>query len=193
MNTKLTWLGLGTMVLVPILAIWLFGASGTSPNTYVEVDGLLSESANEVELVFFGFVGCESVCPSALVRIGEALKQVESASETIRAGATFADINYHRTYELAERYSSAFSPADNTIRGIHLNERQVRELSAVFGLRIVNHTGNLADIQHTDHLFVLRRAADGWILDTILPTSTPASQIKDALLRAASNQSSYHV
>jgi cytochrome oxidase Cu insertion factor (SCO1/SenC/PrrC family) len=147
----------------------------------------LDNSVNEIELVFFGFVGCESVCPSALLRIGEALEWISAENEGKAIGALFADINYFRTYETADRYISGFSRSNNAMAGIHLNESQVRAVSSAFRLRIVNNGSSVSDIQHTDHLFVLRRASQDWILDAILPTGTSSSgQIKDALLRAAS-------
>lgn len=173
------------MVAIPFLVIWFFGSRPASVNKVVEVGTLLEDSTNEVELVFFGFVGCESICPSALTRISNALDSLEAEHPELSIGALFAEINYHRTSDMAESYASGISGSSNNLKGKDLQQQEVRDLSHVFGLRIINNGSSLADIQHTDHLFILRRSNKNWVLQAVLPTATPSKQIKDMLVRAA--------
>ncbi|MCC5925091.1 MAG: SCO family protein [Bacteroidetes bacterium] len=186
MSYHFTWFGFSLIIVVPVLIIWLFGSTNSIVNREIDATELLDNSENNVEIVFFGFVGCESVCPSALLRIGEALELANSEAKDYRIGALFADINYLREFELAQRYTAGFSQGGFEIKGIHLNRAQVQQFSDTFGLRVVNEGKTLRDIQHTDHLFVLRKAGQMWVLDTILPTATPAAQIKDAVISAGS-------
>lgn len=172
------------MVAVPVLVVWLIRAVGSSLDKPVNTAGLLDDSQNQVELIFFGFVGCESVCPSALVRIGDAMALIQSNYPSASVGALFADINYFREYNLADEYSTRIAYATTGVRGINLSKEQVYNVSSHFNLRIVNNGTALNDIQHTDHLFVLRRTEDNWILDAILPTGTSAKLIADALKNA---------
>lgn len=173
------------MIAVPFLVIWFFGSRPASINKIVEVGNLLENSSNEVELVFFGFVGCESICPSALTRISEALKMVDAENSELAVGALFAEINYHRVSSMASSYATGISGSGHRLKGVDLSEHEVRELSQVFGLRIINNGRTISDIQHTDHLFVLRRANENWVLEAVLPTATPSNKIKEALIRAA--------
>ncbi|MCH8558936.1 MAG: SCO family protein [Balneolia bacterium] len=184
-NNNLTWAGLFIMVAVPFLVLWFFGSRPASINKIVEVGNLLENSPNKVELVFFGFVGCESICPSALTRISEALKMVDAEDSELAVGALFAEINYHRASNMASNYAAGISGSGHKLIGVDLKEHEVRELSQVFGLRIINNGMTTSDIQHTDHLFVLRKADENWVLEAVLPTATPANKIKETLIRAA--------
>lgn len=66
----------GTIILMPLLflsSVALLGGSVPLEGRIMNDVEFLETSDNELEVVFFGFVGCTYICPTSLFKIGEVL------------------------------------------------------------------------------------------------------------------------
>jgi len=185
MNKLLSSFLLALLMGIPVLMI--IGASYFNQSHSYDVvnDHFLSESENDIEILFFGFVGCASVCPSSLTMLATLLESQDKFVKSARVGATFVDINLSGTVDetQVENYSRLFS---NKIRGINPDEKDLEMMRRDFSLRITSNRRTEDLITHTDHYFVLAKSTDGWSVVRILENSSNADTVRKAISEAAS-------
>ena len=185
MNKLLSSFLLVLLMGIPVLMV--VGASYFNPSHSYDVvnDQFLSESENDIEILFFGFVGCASVCPSSLSMLATLLESQNKFKSSARVGATFVDINLSGAVDetQVENYSRLFS---DKIRGINPDEKDLEKMKREFSLRITSNRRSEEMITHTDHYFVLARSSDGWKVVRVLENSSSADTVRKAINEAAS-------
>ncbi|MTI87603.1 MAG: hypothetical protein FH748_06495 [Balneolaceae bacterium] len=145
----------------------------------------LAQSKNQVEVVFFGYVGCASICPSSLVKVKEVLEKVEKENKESAAGAFFVDIDTESKGPSANEYSHLFSPK---IRGINIEAQELEALTKDFGVRVNESFQNPGEIFHTDHFFVVHRKNGNWKIYRVLSNESDQQTIKQVVSEALALQ-----
>ncbi|GAB4088196.1 SCO family protein [Hydrogenophaga soli] len=89
----------------------------------------LSDFKGQVVLLYFGFVQCPDVCPTALTRANEVLTQL-GPERAARVQVLFVTVDPERdTPELLRHYMAAFNPRFLALRG---NAEQTKATAAEF-------------------------------------------------------------
>lgn len=111
----------------------------------------LSDTAGEINLVFFGYTFCPDVCPLTMADVKQALAELEGSE---RVNVLFITVDPERdTPEVLGRYVDIFGPE---FVGLTDNPENVQEVMKAFGAfaekveiedssvgYLVNHTGRL--------------------------------------------------
>ena len=180
------------MLILPVgLVIGFSYADASHPieRSVVLNDAFLKASDNDVEILFFGFAGCASVCPISLSKIADVLDSDSIKKNPKRIGGLFVEVK--STLEdtgdagYADNYSSAFSPA---VRGYTPDLATYKQLAEEFILRIYESRDESGQISHTDHFFILSRDGDQWVIDRVLKNTIETTQLADIANRTANNQ-----
>ena len=114
MRDHISKLLLAVVGILPMLLISgsaLFGnAIPLEGENISEVDFLI-ESQNEVEVVFFGYVGCKYICPTSLFKIGESIDELKEDYHGVMA-ATFHPAEEDNLEPLKAQYAALATKAD---------------------------------------------------------------------------------
>jgi len=175
--TLLLFLLLLGLPLVLVLGSAYSGSSYPIENRTIQNLDFLDHSVNEVEVLFFGYTGCASICPTSLAKLSSVLESTE------RIGATFVEIRTgsEKPVPNAAVYSSRFS---EKIRGYNPGENELRRLSHDFALRIYQNTRNSNLISHTDHFFVLTKEDQNWTIFRVMNNESDETLIRSVLEEA---------
>ncbi|MCK6540938.1 MAG: SCO family protein [Anaerolineales bacterium] len=128
MDRKTLLVGLGSLVLIGMVAAWTVffvkpaGFRGTiytepyppaSDFTLARADGSrfqLSGMRGKVVLLFFGYTSCPDICPTTLAELNQAMKGLK-AEEAARVQVVFVTVDPGRdTPERAQEYVNHFNP-----------------------------------------------------------------------------------
>lgn len=179
---------LAGMVLLPVALIVGFSYTGSShpiENRVLQNDGFLDHSENKVEVVFFGFPGCATVCPASLSKLSSVLESPDLADSGSSVGAVFINVNQQLESGsvTADSYSRSFS---DKIRGFNEGMKSYQSLSREFALRVYSNRTQGSQISHTDHFFVLNRQGSRWNIHRVLDNSVKAELLQETIADAAS-------
>ena len=133
-------------------------------------------------LVYFGYTYCPDVCPTVLIRIGQALKELGSLADRIQPVFITVDPDRDTAQHLAQ-YMAAF---DSRIIGLRGDPDQTRAAARQF--HVYYRTRSLGDGEYSvDHSSFLYVMAPNGQFKKLLADSLPADQLSEAL-RALANQ-----
>ncbi len=133
-------------------------------------------------LVYFGYTYCPDVCPTVLIRIGHALKQLGSVANQIQPIFITVDPDRDTAQHLAQ-YMAAF---DSRIIGLRGDTDQTRAAARQF--HVYYRTRSLGDGEYSvDHSSFLYVIAPNGQFKRLLADSLPADQLSEAL-KALANE-----
>lgn len=144
----------------------------------------LEDSANEVEIVFFGYAGCSFICPASLTKAGKVLDGLKQENKNALVGGIFIDINAETQLQRSEAYGSFFSP---NFAGYNTNHEELDLIKESFKINSTQSVVNPAEIFHTDHFFLLKRGEDKWFIHRVL-ANTISEEILEIEVRKALDQ-----
>lgn len=144
----------------------------------VNADYLLRGSPNDIEILFFGYVGCSVVCPQSLHQMSVLVDELNDENPDVKVGALFADVASLGNMTSADAYAGAYS---EHLRGINLRSSDIKRIRSDFVVRSRKTGRGNTDISHTDHFFVVEKADRLWRIKSIWPNGTKISLIKKSL------------
>lgn len=172
--------GILILPLSMVVGLSYMGVSHPLEGKKVRNTFFLPDSNHEMEIVFFGYVGCPEVCPTALAQMSKVLEAVNTDGE-VAVGAVFVDINAgSRHQHPAQRYAQQFSPG---IQGVSVSPDELKRLSEEFRLRFTQSDAGGGEIFHTDHFFLLKRHEEGWKIVRVLANQTDAAMMAEIITR----------
>jgi protein SCO1/2 len=154
-----------------------FGTSYPIENKQIEPPSFLATTKYDLTVVFFGFVGCASVCPHSLTKLSGVLKSLKKTYPDKSLGAVFVDVRKQADSLSAINYGDQFS---NKIDGTYLPQKERAQVISDFALE-VKPADDYAQLLHTDHFFVLEKEEESWRILRVLANSTKASEIAKVL------------
>lgn len=127
-------------------------------------------------LVYFGYTYCPDVCPTVLIRIGQALDKLGGLAEQIQPIFITVDPDRDTAYHLAQ-YMAAFN---SRIVGLRGDSDQIRAAAQQF--HAYYRTRSLGNgeysVDHSSYLYVI--APNGHFM-RLLADSLPADQLAEVL------------
>lgn len=167
------------VILLILPAALLVGASYYG-NSYpiegkvIDTPQFLTSKESDLSVVFFGFVGCASVCPNSLTKLGTVLDSIGEQYPNKSVGAVFVDIRKQTDSLSAVNYGYQFS---DKIRGTYIPQKDRQQVIEDFSLQI-KPADNQLPLLHTDHFFLLEKQESDWKILRVLANSTDVSNIK---------------
>ncbi len=168
----------GILLLFPLTAGFLgsgvhtidVGANTTNP-------WFLKNEKAKVVLVYFGYVGCTSVCIPALNELAPLYRAMRR--ETSDVSFYFVNLNPTQDPSWAEPFARSFHPE---FHGIYADHLQVTRLEKEFNLAVTADE----EMSHSSNLYMMVRSGSGYELKRIYTTHPyPASAVLADLKRFA--------
>ena len=107
----------------------------------------------KLRVVFFGFTRCPYVCPTTLVELGGALRELGEAAAEIQPLFITVD-PANDTPETLSRYVAAFHPS---LVGLTGSEAQLEAAAREFNVAYGSHSAPGATPYHSSYLYVMDR------------------------------------
>ena len=110
-------------------------------------------------MLYFGYTHCPDVCPTTLVRIANALKQLGGEADQVQP--LFVSVDPARdTPKILQEYPKAFSPR---IAGLSGDENSLRKLTkryrVTYGLGKPDANGNY-EVTHSSAIFIFDKKGE---------------------------------
>ncbi|NGP87504.1 SCO family protein [Fodinibius halophilus] len=175
---------LASLLLLPATLVIGFSYLGNAhplENKTVAEPPFLSQSSNSIEVLFFGYVGCESICPTSLIKLAKVFKEIDQKYPDSKTGAVFVDIGEQVSADLSNRYSRQFS---EDIRGVTLAKDDMKQVLRDFNVRLNKPNADKPTIFHTDHFFVLQQKQNEWKVRRVLSNNIEKEAIQLVLEQA---------
>ncbi len=122
----------------------------------------LSDFADKVTLLYFGYTFCPDVCPATLADLGHVLRAMGDDAEQIQVIMVTVDPERDTPAQLAE-YVTHFYP---TFIGLSGTEAEIAAVAEQYGVFYERHEGTAATgylIDHTARVFVIDRKGEYWL------------------------------
>jgi protein SCO1 len=107
----------------------------------------LSDFRGQAVVLFFGYTSCPDVCPTTLLRLGDALEQLGDAREDVQV--VFVSVDPERdTPRRADRYAKAVDPS---FVGLSGTPEEVARVASQYGIYYAKAVGSEATGYLVDH------------------------------------------
>lgn len=180
------------LVMLPVsltIALSYTGINHPVEEKLLDDYSFLNSSHNDIEVLFFGYAGCPTVCPLSLSKLAAVLESDRIQQKETSVGGLFVEVkavgdSQSNEYgSIAEFYSQNFSPH---IRGFTPDQSTYQSLAQEFILRL-HEDKSTGRLSHTDHFFILKRTEGGWMVDRVLKNQVSKEQLLNIL-----EETTYH-
>ncbi len=143
-----------TVMLIPTL--FTKGISRVELKQDLDLELILDKKHN-IELVFFGYAGCNKICTPRLEALGEWYAQLSDETQKY-FGLKFLDISMRKDTSLPESFAKAFH---EEFEGVFLDKDVVRHYTKAFRVYFSPSLLDKNEIDHTSHLYLVKRDSKG--------------------------------
>lgn len=121
----------------------------------------LQKNTKRFQLVFFGYVGCKTVCTPMLHQLSSFYDSPSFARFKPYVGVSFVNLIPEMDPNLPQAYAGSINP---NFVGIHLNQKELASIDKEFSLFIAKRLNDPGEIDHSDHLYLIERDKKGNLL-----------------------------
>jgi len=118
---------------------------------------LILDKKSDIELIFFGYAGCINVCTPRLESLGKWYATVPKETQN-RVGLKFLDLSIPESRDLPDDFAKAFH---EKFEGIFLDKDVLRVYTKVFSVYFATSMLDSTEIDHTTHLYLVKKGKDG--------------------------------
>lgn len=126
-------------------------------NEHIEAPYLLGGS-QELQLVFFGYVGCTKVCTPILQQLSSFYDSAPFASLKPHVGFTFVNLMPEVEPDQPQMFAESFNPA---FRGVYLTQRQLMNIDRDFSVFFSKSISEAGEINHSDNVYLVHKEKSG--------------------------------
>ena len=148
------FLGWMLVVLTPVL-VYLILQTPISTQKQMQVEGVLSD--RPILLVFFGFVGCKSICPTALQTVAGAVNELSEKQQS-SVQLLFVNLTENPPMDI-QVYASSFH---KNFYAHQADTKKPNHILQQFGVRVENPSGSKEVMEHSAHLYFLLEDGEDW-------------------------------
>lgn len=133
----------------------------------IEVDfDFLENEDSEYALLYFGYVGCYTICPSALNEISQIYNKINPSKYS------FYFINWQPNLpkENVDQFAKVFN---DKFKGIYLNNEQIRKIINKLNVKYMPSLIDKYEIDHSGFLHVLKKLKKGHYQQEFIYTTRP--------------------
>lgn len=132
------------------------GVSRISLKQDFNLDYVLDAQA-DTELVFFGYAGCRDICTPRLEELGKWYASLPKQTQD-RLGLKFFDLSIPQDKTLPDSFAKAFH---KDFQGVYLADNIIRVYTKAFSVYFSKSLMDDAQIDHTSHLYLVKRDKEG--------------------------------
>jgi protein SCO1/2 len=151
--------------MMPLFQSFFFSSNtdgGIVINKEVKADFI--ESDKKIVLLFFGYVGCDDVCTPVLQKLSALYESDEFKSVKDDVEILFVNL----TPEVQEFQPDLFAKFFNkNFKGVYLPKNRVFNVDRNFGLFFSRGLADAAELNHTDHIYLIQNSSDSKVLKKI--------------------------
>lgn len=152
-----------------ITFIPMFYSSNNLGKIVKEIDAdlfFLSDSKNEIAMVFFGYVGCTSVCEPALIEINNIYKKLDNKRISFYFINLLTDIEPSSVDYFVKNINPNF-------KGIYLEKKEIDKLQKKLNFTFYSTSLSSTPIEHSGFLHIFKKNENGKFLQKFMYTSRP--------------------
>lgn len=168
------------LIAVPLLQSLIFAHETSGKiviNQCIDAPYLNNEGDKNFELMFFGYVGCVKVCTPILRQLDNFYDSAQFASLKPYVGFSFVNLMPELKPDQPDLFAKAFN-AD--FKGIYLSQKELMQIDRQFSLFFSKSIANPAEIDHSDHLYLLQWQRNGTLVLKNIYSTHPLNQ--DAII-----------
>jgi protein SCO1/2 len=165
----------GIFLITLMLSTLLFSAfpslysNNKTGKIYKQVDtnfNFLKNENSEYVLLYFGYVGCTTICTPALTQINQIYKELDSN----KFAFYFINLQVNTPEEIVDQFAKYFNKNFN---GIYLNNEEIKKITNKLSVKHIPSMVDKNEIDHTGFLYVLKKEKDNIYQQKFLYTTKP--------------------
>jgi protein SCO1/2 len=133
----------------------------------------LDVGKKEYMLVFYGYVGCVKVCSPVL----DNLNRFYSSDSFIKfepfVDLIFVNLLPKLSQEQPDQYAKSFNPK---FIGVYLTQKELKGIDKELNLYFSNRADDLFELDHSDHIYLIKREKNGNLTLINTYTTHPLNQ-----------------
>lgn len=133
----------------------------------------LTTAEKDLSLVFFGYVGCTKVCTPILYQLDALYDSAEFAPVKPFVGVAFVNLMPEVQQDQVKSFAKAFNP---DFKGIYLTQKELMGIDRGFGLFFSKSLSNPTEIDHSDHIYLIKKEKSGIVVLKNIYTTHPLNQ-----------------
>lgn len=118
----------------------------------------LQDGTQQLQLVFFGYVGCTKVCTPILQEMSSFYNSESFASLKPYVAFTFVNLMPEVESDQPQTFAESFN---RDFRGVYLTQRQLMNIDRDFSLFFSKSISEAGEINHSDYLYLVHRDKNG--------------------------------
>jgi len=165
----------GVFLITLMLSTLLFSAfpslysNDKTGKIYKQVDtnfNFLKNENSDYVLLYFGYVGCTTICSPALTQINQIYKELNAD----RFSFYFINLQVNTPEEIVDQFAKHFNKNFN---GIYLNNDKIKKITNKLNVKYVPSMLDKNEIDHTGFLHVLKKEEKNIYQQKFLYTTKP--------------------
>jgi protein SCO1/2 len=154
-------LSFSSMFLIAYLEQILGNPSGkVNLNKQLQSKPSFIQSDSDYYLIYFGYVGCDSICVPSLSEINHIYNGLNSDFQK-KVKVYFVNIKTSIDKDLVDNFAKHFN---KNFMGIYLNELELKNISKEFDLKYSTVVLNKFEIDHKGYLYLLKKDKNSYLL-----------------------------
>lgn len=180
MNKKIilaVTLFISIFVVIPLIMIMLFSQQTYGGKMVINRDidaPYLENTKKEINLVFFGYVGCTKVCSPILQQIGDFYTSKAFKPLKPYVGVSFVNLMPELSSEQPNLFARSFNP---DFEGIYLNQKELMKIDRSLNLFFSKSLSEEGEIDHSDHLYLVEREKSGIVVLKNIYSTHPINRL----------------
>ena len=118
----------------------------------------LNNNGKDLQLVFYGYVGCTKVCAPMLHDLSVFYDSAEFSPLKPFVGFSFVNLMPQIKPDQPDVFAKSFNPLFN---GIYLTQKEIMTIDREFGLFFSRRLSEPDEIDHSDYLYLVQRQENG--------------------------------
>lgn len=134
---------------------------------FVDVNfNFLKKEKSPYILLYFGYVGCYTICPPALNEIGQIYKRINHNKFSFY----FINLQENTPKENVDQFAKVFN---ENFKGIYLNNKEIRKIISKLNVKYIPSILDKYEIDHSGFLHVLKKKVTGKYQQQFIYTTRP--------------------
>jgi len=156
-------------IFIALIMLFPFTASLLDKQfSFIEVNSspktpwFLKEEKAKVVLLYFGYVGCSTICDPRLEELTKLYKEFDKMG--VEVPLYFVNLKASQEEKWVKNYASSFH---KNFHGVYANENQIDQLNESFNLSL---SKGVSELSHTSNLFLMLKEDKKYVLKYIFTT-----------------------
>ena len=140
-----------SLLFMVVIAFPQFYSTNSSGRIDKEVSldlDFLKQEVSPVVLLFFGYVGCENICPPAMRELSDIYENLDKTKVKVY----FVNVLHTINKDAPNNYAKVFN---KDFKGVYLDNSGIKKIANKFNLSIIKV--NNYEVDHTGYLYILKK------------------------------------